>query len=68
MSPSCNIVYLDGSETKGSPSVSVIAKFGRHTKFLFFKVWVPEIPLQVELSDTKLSQIKGWKAPQHQRR
>ena len=65
---SCNLVYLDGSETKGSGSVSVIAKYGRHTQFLFFRVWVPNIPLDIELSDSKLSQIKGWKTPKHQRR
>ena len=64
---SCNLVYLDGSETKGCQSVSVIAKYGRHTKFLFFRVWVPEIPLEIELSDTKLSNIKGWKAPAQSR-
>jgi transmembrane protein 132 len=64
---SCNLVYLDGSEKKGSPSVSVIAKYGRHTKFLFFRVWVPELPLEIELSDDKLSQIKGWKTPKQQR-
>ena len=62
------MVYLDGTENKGSPSVNVIAKYGRHTKFLFFKVWVPELPLDVELSDSKLSQIKAWKAPVHQAR
>lgn len=60
------MVYLDGTESRGSPSVNVIAKYGRHTKFLFFKVWVPELPLDVELSDNKLSQIKGWKGPVHQ--
>jgi len=65
---SCNLVYLDGSETRGSPSVSVIAKYGRHTKFLFFQVWVPEMPLEIEMSDTKLSQIRRWKAPKHLRR
>ena len=68
VSQSCNLVYLDGSETRGSPSVSVIAKYGRHTKFLFFQVWVPEMPLEIEMSDTKLSQIRRWKAPKHIRR
>ena len=65
---SCNLVYLDGTETRGSQSVSVIAKYGRHTQFLFFRVWEPELPLDIQLSDEKLSQIKGWKAPKHQRR
>jgi len=60
---SCQLVYVDGSEARGSQSVSVIAKYGRHTRFLFFRVWVPEVPLEVELSDYKLSNVKGWKAP-----
>ena len=67
MVQSCNLVYLDGTESKGSPSVSVIAKYGRHTKFLFFRVWIPELPLVIEMSDSKLSQIKGWKTPRQQR-
>ena len=65
---SCNLVYMDGTETRGSPSVSIIAKYGRHTKFMFFKVWFPEVPLDIELSDSRLSQIKGWKVPKHHHR
>src|SRR6218665_494493 len=60
---SCSWVYLDGTEARGSSSVTVITKYGRHTKFLFFQVWMPEIPLEVTLSDPQLSQIKGWKVP-----
>ncbi|KAL2091878.1 hypothetical protein ACEWY4_011676 [Coilia grayii] len=26
-------------------------------------VWVPRLPLQIELSDTELSQVKGWRVP-----
>ena len=60
---SCNLVYMDGTETKGSASVSIIAKYGRHNEFLFFRVWIPDFPLEIQLSDDKLSQIKGWKVP-----
>lgn len=60
---SCSWVYLDGTESRGSSSVTVIAKYGRHTKFLFFQVWMPEIPLEVTLSDPLLSHVKGWKVP-----
>lgn len=65
---SCDLVYLDGTEGKGASSVSVIAKYGRHTEFLFFRVWVPEIPLNIEVSDAKLSQVKNWRVPRRQRR
>ena len=54
---------MDGTETKGSASVSIIAKYGRHNEFLFFRVWIPDFPLEIQLSDDKLSQIKGWKVP-----
>lgn len=26
-------------------------------------VWVPKLPLHIELSDTRLSQVKGWRVP-----
>lgn len=26
-------------------------------------VWVPRLPLQIEISDTELSQVKGWRIP-----
>ena len=61
VSQGCNFVYLDGTERGGSPKVNMIAKFGRQTKFLFFRVWAPEFPLEIELSDEKLSRINGWK-------
>ena len=54
---------MDGTETKGSSTVSVITKYGRHTKFIYFQVWIPELPVEVTLSDNQLSQIKGWKVP-----
>lgn len=27
------------------------------------KVWIPKLPLHIEVSDTELSQIKGWRIP-----
>lgn len=26
-------------------------------------VWAPRLPLQIDVSDTELSQIKGWRVP-----
>jgi len=60
---SCGWVYMDGTETHGSSSVTVITKYGRHTRFTFFEVWAPHIPVDVVLSDTVLEQVKGWKVP-----
>uniref|UniRef100_A0A3Q2U6M1 Transmembrane protein 132C-like n=1 Tax=Fundulus heteroclitus TaxID=8078 RepID=A0A3Q2U6M1_FUNHE len=30
---------------------------------LLLTVWVPKLPLQIDLSDTELSQVKGWRVP-----
>jgi len=60
---SCGWVYMDGSETHGSSSVTVITKYGRHTRFTFFEVWAPHVPVDVILSDNVLEQVKGWKVP-----
>ena len=57
------IVHVDGSETHGSDRVevlvsldgssSVVAKFG-------VRVWFPDLPVSLSLSDSKLSRINGW--------
>lgn len=57
------MVYVDGTESKGSASVSVIAKYGPHTKFLYFRVWTPQLPLTIDISDNRLSLIKDWIVP-----
>ncbi|XP_019504572.1 PREDICTED: LOW QUALITY PROTEIN: transmembrane protein 132B [Hipposideros armiger] len=33
------------------------------TTQLAVTVWAPRLPLQIEISDTELSQIKGWRVP-----
>lgn len=30
---------------------------------LHVTVWAPRLPLHIEVSDTELSQIKGWRVP-----
>uniref|UniRef100_H2V218 Transmembrane protein 132D-like n=1 Tax=Takifugu rubripes TaxID=31033 RepID=H2V218_TAKRU len=30
---------------------------------LHLTVWVPKLPLQIDVSDTELSQVKGWRVP-----
>ena len=41
----------------------MLAKFGRITVPLLFKVWFADLPLEIDLSDAKLSQIKQWRVP-----
>ncbi|XP_078680124.1 transmembrane protein 132B-like isoform X2 [Branchiostoma floridae x Branchiostoma belcheri] len=57
----CSMVYLDGTEMRGSQHATIIVSYADVFTELNFTVWMPELPLTVELSDTRLSQIKGWK-------
>nr|XP_021189588.1 transmembrane protein 132E isoform X1 [Helicoverpa armigera] len=63
VSSSCSSVYVDGSEIRGSSNASVIVKYGTYTGLARFTVWMPEYPLEIDVDDNRLSQIKGWKVP-----
>lgn len=63
VSPSCTSVYLDGSEIRGSTNATVAIKYGTRQGQATFVVWMPRLPLELQMSDSKLSQIKGWKTP-----
>ncbi|CAG9860128.1 unnamed protein product [Phyllotreta striolata] len=65
VSSSCGSVYVDGSEARGSVNGSVIVKYGTFTGIAQFTVWMPEFPLELEVADTKLSQVKSWKVPDY---
>ena len=54
---------MDGSETRGALNAEVKVKYGTFSGQGFFTIWMAEIPLVVEIPDTKLSQIKSWKVP-----
>ncbi|KAL0130525.1 hypothetical protein PUN28_002272 [Cardiocondyla obscurior] len=64
VSSSCSSVYVDGSEIRGSSNASVLVKYGTYTGLARFTVWMPELPLEVTVTDTRLNQIKGWKVPE----
>lgn len=59
VSSSCSSVYVDGSEIRGSSNASVIVKYGTYTGLARFTVWMPEYPLEIDVDDNRLSQIKG---------
>ncbi|XP_063595333.1 transmembrane protein 132E-like [Penaeus indicus] len=63
VSASCTSVYMDGSEVRGSHNATVIARYGERSGVASFTVWMPELPLTVHVGDTKLSQVRGWRAP-----
>lgn len=61
VSQSCTSIYLDGSEMRPSVNATIIMKYGSFTGYSSFIVWTPKIPLEIEVTDSKLSHIKGWK-------
>jgi len=63
VSSSCTSVYLDGSEVRGSTNASFTARYGNVESTSSVTVWVPELPLDIQVEDVKLNQIHGWKVP-----
>nr|XP_040038275.1 transmembrane protein 132E isoform X2 [Gasterosteus aculeatus aculeatus] len=63
VSMNCDYVFVNGKETRGSMSARVIFSYEHLSAPLELTVWVPKLPLQVELSDRNLSFIKGWRVP-----
>ena len=54
-------MFLDGSEKRGAIKVTLMAKYRRKTRSRLIRVWYPDFPLTVQLSDSKLSPIRFWK-------
>lgn len=61
VSSSCTSIYVDGSESRGALSAGFEVEYGSLHGSTAVTVWMPEIPIKVDLEDTRLSQIKGWK-------
>uniref|UniRef100_A0A3P9PG88 Transmembrane protein 132E n=1 Tax=Poecilia reticulata TaxID=8081 RepID=A0A3P9PG88_POERE len=63
VSMNCDYVFVNGKETRGSMNARVIFSYEHLSAPLELTVWVPKLPLQVELTDNALSFIKGWRVP-----
>ncbi|XP_061458866.1 transmembrane protein 132C isoform X2 [Rhineura floridana] len=63
VSDRCDYVYVNGKEMKGKVNVMVNFTYQYLNAPLQVTVWVPRLPLQIDVSDTELSQIKGWRVP-----
>ncbi|XP_069767127.1 transmembrane protein 132E [Narcine bancroftii] len=63
VSKGCDYVFVSGKESRGSMNARIIFDYEYLTAALELTVWVPKLPLQIELSDSKLSQVKGWRVP-----
>ncbi|XP_029427207.1 transmembrane protein 132C [Rhinatrema bivittatum] len=63
VSDRCDYVFVNGKEMKGKVNAQVTFTYQYLSAPLEITIWVPRLPLQIEISDTELSQIKGWRVP-----
>ncbi|XP_029365717.1 transmembrane protein 132D [Echeneis naucrates] len=63
VSDRCDYVFVNGKETKGKVKMMVNFTYSYLSAQLELNVWIPQLPLQIEVSDTELSQIKSWRVP-----
>ncbi|XP_019744085.1 transmembrane protein 132C [Hippocampus comes] len=63
VSGNCDEVLVNGKEMRGRQGMSVAFAYMHLTASLSLNVWVPKLPLQIHVSDTELSQVKGWRVP-----
>ncbi|XP_032372463.1 transmembrane protein 132D [Etheostoma spectabile] len=63
VSDRCDYVFVNGKETKGKVKLVVNFTYSYLSAQLEMNVWMPRLPLQIEVSDTELSQIKSWRVP-----
>ncbi|KAJ8401086.1 hypothetical protein AAFF_G00390430 [Aldrovandia affinis] len=63
VSDRCDYVFVNGKEMRGKVSMAVNFTYSYLSAQLEMSVWIPRLPLQIEVSDSELSQIKGWRVP-----
>uniref|UniRef100_A0A3Q1G2C4 Transmembrane protein 132D-like n=1 Tax=Acanthochromis polyacanthus TaxID=80966 RepID=A0A3Q1G2C4_9TELE len=63
VSERCNYVYVNGKETRGKSKVMLNFTYGFLSAQLEMSVWMPRLPLFIDVADPELSQIKGWRVP-----
>ncbi|NXE58147.1 T132A protein, partial [Casuarius casuarius] len=63
VSDACDAVFVAGKETRGARGARVDFWFRRFHASLRFTVWAPLLPLRVDLHDTTLEQVRGWRLP-----
>ncbi|XP_040915087.1 transmembrane protein 132C [Toxotes jaculatrix] len=63
VSEGCDYVYVNGKETRGKNRVMLNFTYGFLSAQLEMSVWMPRLPLLIDVADPELSQIKGWRVP-----
>uniref|UniRef100_A0A3Q0RQZ8 Uncharacterized protein n=1 Tax=Amphilophus citrinellus TaxID=61819 RepID=A0A3Q0RQZ8_AMPCI len=63
VSERCNYIYVNGKETRGKSRIMLNFTYGFLSAQLEMSVWMPRLPLHIDVADPELSQIKGWRVP-----
>ncbi|XP_053327786.1 transmembrane protein 132D [Spea bombifrons] len=63
VSDRCDYVFVNGKEMKGKVNAIVNFTYQQFKSSLQMTVWIPRLPLHIDVSDTELNQIKGWRVP-----
>ncbi|XP_060747563.1 transmembrane protein 132D [Tachysurus vachellii] len=61
VSEGCDYVFLNGKETRGRVRMMLNFTYSYLSTQLEVSVWMPRLPLQIDMADSELSQIKGWR-------
>ncbi|KAM6975690.1 transmembrane protein 132C [Tautogolabrus adspersus] len=63
VSERCDYVYVNGKESRGKSRVMLNFTYSFLSAQLEMSVWMPRLPLLIDVADPELSQIKGWRVP-----
>ncbi|XP_061732670.1 transmembrane protein 132C [Nerophis ophidion] len=63
VSERCDYVYVNGKETRGKRGVMLNFTYSFLSAQLEMSVWMPRLPLFIDMADPELSQIRGWRVP-----
>lgn len=56
-------MFVNGKERRGKANVMLNFTYGFLNAQLEMSVWMPRLPLVMDVADPELSQIKGWRVP-----
>ncbi|XP_077353938.1 transmembrane protein 132C-like [Festucalex cinctus] len=59
----CDFVFVTGKESRGKTRVTITFTYGFLSAQLEMSVWMPRLPLRIDVADPELNQIKGWRVP-----
>ncbi|XP_055730194.1 transmembrane protein 132D-like [Salvelinus fontinalis] len=63
VSDRCDYVFVNGKETRGRMRMVLNFTYSYLSAQLEMSVWMPHLPLLIDIANPELSQIKGWRVP-----